>query len=81
MASAAAARIVALQDAVVDSKRLDHGSSCTPLKVTLLELVEVLSSITDDEREVVATVIAMLARGRVKLQGNFREVPPEAFID
>jgi hypothetical protein len=81
VASAAAARIVALQDAVVDSKRVDEGASCTPLKMTLLELVEALSSITDDEREVVATVIAMLTHGSVKLQGNFREKPPETFFD
>ena len=81
MASAATARIEALRDAVVESKRFDDGSSCTPLKVTLLELVEALSSITDDEREIVATVIAMLTRGSAKLQGNFREEPPETFFD
>ena len=49
--------------------------SVTPLEphpCTLLELVRVLSEITDDEHEVVATVIHMLCSGSVRLVGNFR---------
>ena len=43
-----------------------------PHPCTLLELVQVLSEITDDEHEVVATVIHMLCSGSVRLIGNFR---------
>lgn len=46
---------------------------------TLLELVEVIAEVTDDDREVVATVLHMLASGRIKLCGNFRNEPIEAF--
>ncbi|MBW2232452.1 MAG: hypothetical protein JRH17_18850, partial [Deltaproteobacteria bacterium] len=35
--------------------------------------------VTDDDREVVATVLHMLASGRVRLCGNFRDEPIEAF--
>ena len=40
--------------------------------VTLLELVGSLCAVTDDDDEVVATVLAMLRSGRVRLCGNFR---------
>lgn len=43
--------------------------------VTLLELVDAVSSVTDNEQEVVATVVHMLERGTVKLQGAFRGQP------
>lgn len=39
---------------------------------TLLELVRAISEVTDDEREVVATVLHMLATGQARLCGNFR---------
>ena len=39
---------------------------------TLLELVRAVSEVTDDEREVVATVLHLLASGRARLCGNFR---------
>ena len=39
---------------------------------TLLELVRAISEVTDDEREVVATVLHMLSTGRARLCGNFR---------
>ena len=42
---------------------------------TLLELVVSLSEVTDDEEEVVATVLALLRSGRVRLCGNFRNAP------
>jgi hypothetical protein len=44
-----------------------------PEPVTLLELVDAVCDVTDDEREVVATVIHMLRSGAVKLCGNFRD--------
>ena len=44
-----------------------------PQRVTLLELVKAVCDLTDDDAEVVATVLAMLRSGRVRLCGNFRE--------
>jgi hypothetical protein len=43
-----------------------------PHPCTLLELVRVLTEITDDDREVVGTVLHMLCSGSVRLVGNFR---------
>ncbi len=40
--------------------------------VTLLELVGSVCDVTDDDDEVVATVLRMLRSGRVRLCGNFR---------
>lgn len=42
------------------------------VETTLLELVQTLGELTQDDREVVATVIEMLRGGRVRLTGNFR---------
>ena len=42
-----------------------------PISITLLELVKAISEVTDDEQEVVATVMHMLRSGRVCLCGNF----------
>ncbi len=42
------------------------------VQTTLLELVETVGELTDDDREVVATVIQLLRSGRVRLTGNFR---------
>ena len=53
-----------------------HRSTSVPLPVvetTLLELVRVVSEVTEDDREVVATVMEMLRSGRVRLCGNFRD--------
>ena len=44
--------------------------------VTLLELVEAVTEITEDETEIVATVLHMLESGSVRLCGNFRGVDP-----
>ena len=51
-----------------------------PHPCTLLELVQVLSEITDDEHEVVATVIHMLCSGSVRLIGNFKGVDYREFL-
>jgi hypothetical protein len=48
-----------------------------PRNTTLLELVYALGEVTEDDREVVATVLALLRSGRVRLCGNFRNVPVE----
>ena len=50
-----------------------------PLAVTLLELVRAVSEVTDDEREVVATVVSLLRSRKVRLCGNFRGHPVEDF--
>ena len=47
--------------------------------VTLLELVQAISDVTDDEREIVATVMYMLRSGHARLIGNFRDEPIEDF--
>jgi len=49
----------------------------TPEAYTLLELVEAVSEVTDDEKEVIATVSYMLRSGRIRLTGNFRDEPIE----
>jgi hypothetical protein len=46
---------------------------------TLLELVRAISEVTDDEREIVATVLHMLASGQARLCGNFRGSTVEDF--
>lgn len=48
-----------------------------PEPVTLLELVDAVSDVSDDETEVVATVLHMLRSGTVKLCGNLRGVKVE----
>jgi hypothetical protein len=47
---------------------------------TLLQLVQTLSELTDDEHEVVATVLHMLATGSARLCGNFRGSSVEDFL-
>jgi len=41
-------------------------------KVTLLELVAVVTDYSEDEAEVLATVVHLVNSGRVELIGNFR---------
>ena len=40
---------------------------------TLLELVTALSQVTDSAEEAVARVMELVAEGRLRLEGNFRE--------
>ena len=42
------------------------------IDTTMLELVTCLSEVARDDREVVATVVALVNSGRVRLTGNFR---------
>jgi hypothetical protein len=51
-----------------------------PRQLTLLELVETIAEVTEDEREIVATVVHMLASGQVCLAGNFRQEPIELLL-
>ena len=43
------------------------------VETTLLELVRVVSEVTEDDREVVATVLEMLRSGRVRLCGTLHD--------
>jgi hypothetical protein len=43
-----------------------------PVDTTLLDLVQAVSQETEDEREIVATVLHLLRTGRARLTGNFR---------
>ena len=42
------------------------------IDTTMLELVSCISEVARDDREVVATVVALVNSGRVRLTGNFR---------
>ena len=44
-----------------------------PIESTLLDLVRSVAEVTEDDREVVATVRTMIASGRVRLCGIFRD--------
>ncbi len=46
--------------------------SAPVVETTLLELVQTLGELTDNDREVVATVVDLLHSGKVRLVGNFR---------
>jgi hypothetical protein len=46
-----------------------------PRQLTLLELIEAVSSVTSDDCEIVATVISMLRTGGVRLGGSFHDEP------
>ena len=48
-------------------------------QVTLLELVQAVADVTNDEREIVATVLYMLRSGHAKLTGNFRDEPLDSW--
>ena len=48
-----------------------------PRSTTLLELVRAIGEVTDDDHEVVATVLHLLKSGRVRLIGNFRNAHPD----
>ena len=50
--------------------RLRQGNDS--IDTTLLELVEVIAEETNDDREIVATVLHLLRSGRVRLIGSFR---------
>ena len=58
---------------------MDDGLETEPIATTLLELVRALGEVTEDDREVVATVQHMLETGLVRLTGNFHDLPVEVF--
>ena len=49
-----------------------RAQAAEPLSVTLLEVVRAIGEVTEDDREVVATVLHLLATGQIRLCGNFR---------
>ena len=59
--------------------RVDQVDEVQPAKLTLLDLVQAVAEVTDDDREIVATVLHMLRAGHVKLTGNFRDEPIDSF--
>jgi len=61
------------------STTIDFASAEEPLHVTLLQLVEAVSDVTENDVEVVATVMHMLQTGRVRLSGSFRGVSISTF--
>ncbi len=56
-----------------------RSGSLEPRDVTLLELVGAICDVTEDDKEVVATVVQMLQSGTVRLRGNFRDTPVREF--
>ena len=61
--------------------RLARPQACDAERVTLLELVEAVGETTEDDAEVVATVMHLLRSGAVMLQGNFQGEPAGQFRD
>ena len=55
--------------------QIEPSPDSRPRPLTLLELVEAVSEVTEDEDEVIATVAWMLQSGRVRLVGSFRDAP------
>jgi len=51
---------------------ISFRGSAAPRETTLLELVRAVSEVTEDDREVVATIRHLLRSGRVVLCGSFR---------
>ena len=62
------ARSAAIRNIPVQGPAAQEGV----VETTLLELVQTIGELTEDDREVVATVIELLRAGRVRLIGNFR---------
>jgi hypothetical protein len=60
---------------------IDPNPEQSPLRLTLLELVQAVTEVSHSENEVVATVVYMLRSGRVQLAGNFRDEPLDEFYD
>ncbi len=49
-----------------------EAQAADPISVTLLEVVRAIGEVTEDDHEVVATVLHLLATGQIRLRGNFR---------
>ncbi len=60
------------QSAAMTFQGLAHDEATQAVETTLLELVQTVGELTDDDREVVKTVVELLRTGRVRLIGSFR---------
>lgn len=60
-------------------QEVEASTAEVPLSLTLLELVEAVSEVSDTEQEVLATVTYMLRSGRIQLAGSFRDTPAQQF--
>ena len=49
-----------------------EAQAANPISVTLLEVVRAIGEVTEDDHEVVATVLHLLATGKIRIRGNFR---------
>ena len=56
---------------------IQTNPSDEPQRVTLLELIEAVSEVSESEREILATVTYMLTSGRIRLSGSFRDTPAD----
>ena len=66
-------------ESVVEPPSTVPSTKKEPLATTLLDLVSAVSDVSDNEREVIATVAHMILTGRVRLTGCFRNTPRDAF--
>ena len=63
--------------AVIAAARI--ASPSEPAELTLLELVTAVGDLTDSDRETVALVLELLRTERVRLRGNFKDLPIRDF--
>jgi hypothetical protein len=63
---------------VPNRRRVRNLHGAESIDTTLLELIQAIAEETDDDREIVATVLHLLHSGRVRLAGNFRGLRIEA---
>lgn len=62
------------------ARQLDEAPTQTvTIQTTLLDLVRAVSESTEDDAEVVSTIVHMLRTGRVELSGTFRNEPIDSF--
>jgi hypothetical protein len=54
---------------------IETNPSDEPQPMTLLDLIEAVSDVSETEQETLATVMYMLNSGRVRLSGSFRDTP------
>lgn len=52
---------------------IDTRPNLEPQSITLLELIEAVSEVSESDQEVVATVSYMLESGRIRLAGGYDE--------
>jgi hypothetical protein len=63
---------MAANGSALAANRLKPTNQYPVVETTLLELVQTVGELTEDDREVVTTVVELLRSGQVRLVGNFR---------